>query len=283
MDKKIIDMHMHTIYSDGEYEPQQLIEMAKIKKIDTISITDHNTVNGLKKIDFSKINGINVIPGIEITCKVDKGQFHLLGYNINYEDEKLNEKLKDLRTNSYYSMICSLNVLKLDYNILFDSNDISDLFNKKGNIGRPDLAKLLIKYRYVKTAREAFNKYLNDVNSKTRKFNRDILYNDAIDLIHGANGISVLAHPKQLLLNDDKLDDLIKNMKNNGLDGIEVYHSCHNQDDIDKYLYLAQKYELLISAGSDFHGKTLKPDVEMGVVNSNAKVKKLTILDKIKK
>ena len=165
---------------------------------------------------------------------------------------------------------------------MFDSKDIKELFSLKGNIGRPNVAKLLVKEGYVKSVQESFDKYLISAYKKTRTLNRGLSYEECIKLIKDAGGISVLAHPNQLKMDNEELEETIKNMIDCGLDGIEVYHSGHTKEETKRYLELSKKYNLLVSAGSDYHGKMVKPDVEIGVTSSG-KIKKLTLLDRIKK
>lgn len=280
-----VDLHMHTIYSDGDLTPNELIKEAYKNNIGTISITDHDTILGLKKIVWGgtcdETDYVKIIPGIELSAKTNKGRMHILGYDFDVNDKALNDKMNELKNNSIYSVMAIINQLRIDYGIVFDSVDINGLFSNVGNIGRPHIAKLLIKYGYAKDVKEAFDKYLIDAYKKTKILNKGIPYKKCIDLIKNAGGISVLAHPNQLLLNDEELEEKIKEMVSYGLDGIEVYHSGHSKEETNKYLMLANKYNLLISGGSDYHGKSVKPNVDIGKT-SNGKIKRLSLLSKIK-
>ena len=207
---------------------------------------------------------------------------HILGYDFDIDNEYLNLKLNSIKTNNYYSILNMLNQLKLDYGIMFDSLDIKDLFNSVGNINRVNIAKLLVKYKYVESIKEGFNKYLNASYQKIRKYNKGLTYEECINLIKEANGISILAHPNQLLLDDRELEETLIKLIDCGLDGIEVYHSSHSKEEIKKYLYLAKKYSLLISSGSDYHGESIKPNIKLGTgTDNNLKIKKLSLIDKI--
>ncbi len=283
--EKIIDLHTHTNYSDGDLSPDELIKLAIDNNIGTLGITDHDTICGIKEInrDDSLIidSGINIINGVELSAKTAKGRMHILGYDFDVNDKDLNDKMNELKNNSIYSVMAIINQLKIDYGIVFDSLDINELFSNLGNIGRPHVAKLLIKYGYVKDVKEAFNKYLTDAYKKTKILNKGISCKECISLIKNAGGISVLAHPNQLLLNDEELEEKMKEMISVGLDGIEVYHSGHSKEETKKYLEIANKYNLLISGGSDYHGKSVKPDVDIGKT-SNGKIKRLSLLSKIK-
>lgn len=284
--EKIIDMHTHTNYSDGELSPQELIRLAIDKKIGTLAITDHDTIEGLKTIDrkseIIEKSGIRVINGIELSAKSNVGRMHILGYGIDLNNELLNKKMSDLKDISINSVLSIMEQIKRDYGIRFRYDDIKKLVNANHNLGRPDLAKLCIKYGYASTVEEAFNKYLIEAYNKTRKTSNKLQYQECLELIIKSGGIPVLAHPKSLELREKEFLVLLKEMINCGLKGIEVYHSSHTKEEMKYYLEIANKYDLLISGGSDFHGKTVKPDIELGSgKNNNIKIKKLSLLDRL--
>lgn len=282
-----IDMHTHSIYSDGELEPNQLFKEAIKNKVGTIAITDHDTLLGNKNILYGdnhpETKRLHIINGIELSAKVDRGRRHILGYDFDINNSSLNQRMIELRTNSVYSVIALIDQLKKDYNITFSVEDIQQILNNKGNIGRPHLAKLLVKYKYVKDINEAFSKYLVSAYNRAKYSNKGIKDEECINLIKDAKGLAVLAHPNQLEMDDYELEENLKKLIYYGLDGIEVYHSSHTRKQIEKYLALADKYNLLISGGSDYHGKSVKPDIELGSgINGNVKIKKLSLLDHIK-
>lgn len=279
---KLIDMHTHTNYSDGEYSPKELINLAKEQNIKLISITDHDTLEGLKNIP-KNTKGIKVIKGIELTAKVPKGRMHILGYNIDINNEELNNKMSYLKNKSTNSVISLIEQLKKDEKIYFTHEEIKDLINANHNLGRPDLAKLLIKKGYISSVQEAFDKYLIKAYDKTRKVNKNLTYKECINLIKNSGGIPVLAHPHSLELDNEKLEKLLCKMIKLGLRGIEVYHSKNTKAEEKFYLELANKYNLLISGGSDYHGPTVKPDIFLGVGKNNLNITKLSILDEIKR
>ena len=280
--EKLIDLHMHSIYSDGELTPDELINECIKKNIKTISITDHDNIGAYKNISSHFLNDkrINIIPGIELKTKTDKGTMHILGYYIDVNNKELNNKIKELKNNSIYHIISLLHQIKKDYNIVFETEDIQKLICKIGNIGRPDIAKLCIKYGYVNSVKEAFDKYLIEAYEKIRNNSDSLSYKECIDLITHASGLPVLAHPNTLKKDDKELLELLKNMKKCGLKGIEVYHSSYTEEEKRKYLKMAKDLDLLVSGGSDYHGKTVKPEIELGTgKNNNLKIKKLSILD----
>ena len=284
MAEKLIDMHMHTYYSDGDLSPNELIEKALKNNIGTMAITDHNTIEGLRNFDNSYKDKIEIINGIELSAKSLKGTMHILGYDIDIENKILNDKMHELKNNSFQREISLIEQLKKDYEIEFDYQDIINLLNSNHNLGRPDLAKLLIKYGKAKTVNEAFEKYLVSVNKKIKGINKELDYNECINLILKSGGIPVLAHPKSLKLNEEELATLLEKMKLSGLMGIEVYHPTHNDEERKIFLKFANKYKFLISGGTDYHGKITKPDIEIGTGrNNNIKIKKLSLLDEIRK
>ena len=284
--EKIIDMHTHTNYSDGDLSPQELIRLAIDKGIGTIAITDHDTIEGIKKVNRNENiivdSGIEIINGIELSAKTDKGRMHILGYGIDLNNKSLNKKMTVLRDNSINSVLSIMEQIKRDYGIRFGFDDIKELVNTNHNLGRPDLAKLCVKYGYATTVQDAFDKYLIAAHNKTRQNGKGLQYQECLELIKGSGGIPVLAHPKSLELSEKEFLILLKEMISCGLKGIEVYHSSHSKKEMDYYLEIANKYGLLISGGSDFHGKSVKPDIELGTgKDNNIKIKKLSLLDKL--
>lgn len=283
--EKLIDLHTHTNYSDGEYYPDELINLAIENKIGTIAITDHDTLEGIKKLNKGKYKDkINVIDGIELSAKRDIGTMHILGYNIDLANDNLNKTLINLKDNSINYILSIYEELKRDYDIVFTYEDLKNLINSNHKFGRPDLAKLCIKYNRALTIQEAFDKYLIPAHDKVRKYDNKLSYEECINIIKESGGIPVLAHPKTLKLDNDEFIKLLEILINLGLEGIEVYNSCHSLEEINYYKEVANKYNLLISGGSDYHGPLIKPNVKLGTgTNNNTRVRKLSILDRINK
>lgn len=283
---KVIDMHTHTNYSDGDLSPEELIRMAIDKRVGTIAITDHDTIEGIKKLDrncnFIVDSGIEIINGIELSAKTSKGRMHVLGYGIDLNNKYLNKKMIDLKDNSINSVLELMEQIKKDYGIRFGYDDIKNLIETNHILGRIDLAKLCIKCGYAASLQEAFDKYLVEAYNKTKQTSKGLFYQECLELIANSGGISVLAHPKSLELSEKEFLILLKQMISYGLKGIEVYHSSHTKEEMEYYLEIANKYNLLISGGSDFHGKSVNPNIELGFgINNNIKIKKLSLLDKL--
>lgn len=281
-ERGLIDMHTHTCYSDGELTPNKLVRKAERRGIQTISITDHDTLLGVQNMTIPESEReIEVINGIEVSIKVPKGRMHILGQDIDIWNEELNNKMEELHNRSIYSVAGIICQLKKDYGIVFSTEEILKTLTAQRNIGRPDVAKLLIEHGYASTVQESFDKYLIESYKKLGDIAKGISFPECAELIHKANGFVILAHPVSLELDKYELERKIDYLVENGLDGIEVFHSNHSPEDTEEYLHLAEKYNLLIGGGSDYHGPNVKPDVELGTGKQNIKIKKLTLLDAI--
>lgn len=281
-DEKIIDLHTHTSYSDGQYSPNEVIEQAIKKNIGTIAITDHDTILGLEQIDYDKYKEINIIPGIELTVKRPFGRMHILGLNIDYKNKNLIETLRNIKNNNINNLHNIVIYLK-NNGIEFDENDLIEIFTRIGNIGRPDIAKLLIKYGYVKSVQEAFDQYLIEAFNKTRTQTKGYTYQDIIKLILDAKGIPILAHPNSLELSNEEFEQLLVDMISKGLMGLEVEHPNLNEEERNYYMSLVNKYNLLYSVGSDYHGEKVKPSIKLGIGNDSIYVKEASVLKYINK
>ncbi len=255
----LLDLHTHSTASDGTLSPEELILEAAHKNLKYLALTDHDTIDGLSQISTVP-DGLIFINGVEISAEFPK-TLHILGYGFDPKHTELNHTLKELqdfRLNRNKKMI--ENIKKLGFDITFE-----ELEKEAGGelIGRPHFASLFARKGYVGSYQEAFDKYLD--KGKPLYLNKKRLQPDkAIKLLLDAGGIPVIAHPYQTKLNDEKLEELVADLANCGLMGIEVFYSKHTHDQIRFYKYLADKYGLLITTGSDFHGKT-KPDIHLGM------------------
>ena len=281
MSGKLIDLHIHSCYSDGDFTPDEIITLARVNGIRTISITDHDTVLGYQNINYIP-DEIRLITGIELSAKTDKGRMHILGYDIDINNSELNKKITELKSNSLNYVLSLVEQLKKDYGIAFAYDELKYLVNANHNLGRPDIAKLCVKNGYADNVQDAFDKYLIEAYSKIKAYNKGIPYEECIDLILKSGGIPVLAHPNTLKSKDIELLKFIREMIESGLQGIEVYHSNHSITETNKYLKIAWELNLLVSGGTDYHGLSVKPDIEIGTgKNNNILIKKLSIIEKI--
>jgi predicted metal-dependent phosphoesterase TrpH len=257
------DFHIHTKYSDGEYDVETIINKLNENNIANFAITDHDNV---ESVDYLRERNLNNISGVEMSSRYNNLNMHILGYYIDGDlDElkKLCNRVSELRKARLYEHVSKL---EKEYNLQFDELDLMNLTKKYSTLGRPHIGKLLIKYGYASSMEEAFKKYLFNVHSS-------IFYRmDAklvIDAIHKAGGVAILAHPKKI---EDKYDidieDFLPDLVEIGIDGIEIYNSLHYNEDSKRYKEIATKYNLLISGGSDYHGPNVKPNVKLGYLNN---------------
>lgn len=273
IDMKKVDMHMHSIYSDGSKTPQELLNMARSLNIGIMSLTDHDNIEGSKVLVNEPTDGMTIYSGVELTAKVPKGRMHILGYNIDLENHDLNSSLQRMKEASIYNMLLYIEILKKDFGIALPQDEVDKLLSAKGNIGRPHLALLLIKLGICKDVDEAFDNYLTYAYKKVSKIKKGLTKEECVELINGAGGTAVLAHPVSLKLNDEELDREVAYLKSLGLSGIEIYHIHTSPKDRIHYHHLAQKYDLLISGGTDYHGEEVKPNVFMGSgINGNVEI-----------
>jgi len=242
------DLHIHTAYSDGSFLPATIIRHAVKNNLKIISITDHDSVDGIAaSIEEGEKSCVEVIPGIEISTTVDTGEIHILGYFIDYEDEYFVKNLKriqEIRLKRMSVMVDKLNRLMID----IDLNELIE-YAASSSIGRLHLAHFLKKKGIVGSAYEAFDRYIGSGKPAYEKMNA-LSPEEGIELISNAGGIPVLSHPGLT-----RRDDLIDEMIHAGLRGLEVYHSGHSEEDTNRYFQMTRDKGLLVTGGSDCHGE----------------------------
>lgn len=244
-----VDLHTHTIASDGLLSPSRLIEYAYLKGLQAVAITDHDTTDGIDEgISAGKRYKVDVIPGIELNSQIDNQEIHILGYYIDKNSQQLQDvlsKMRDSRKIRTEKMVDKL-VELYGFPISFD-----DILNQvQGEtIGRPHIARMLVSKGLINNEKEAFEKYIGtDCPAYIGRYR--ITPTEAIELIKNAGGVSVLAHPG--LLPDPGLMEKVLNL---GIQGIEAYHSKHTQEQADYYSTVANSHGLVITGGSDCHGE----------------------------
>jgi 3',5'-nucleoside bisphosphate phosphatase len=267
---RLVDFHMHTTHSDGSYSPEELMRYCKEKNLACVSVTDHDTMSSFEacRKEAEKLE-IELIPGVELSAIFEPGTLHILGYFLDRHNEELVRSLEEIqkaRRERNPGIIEKLNSAGID--ITMDevlqeafSGAASTVAAEHKQVGRPHFAKVLIKKGVVKDTKEAFSKYLGKGQCAYID-KRRISGREAVELINKAGGIASIAHPKTMMLNDADLDREIKKLADCGLGGIEVYNSCQDLADNGAYLKIAKKYNLVATAGSDFHGKQ-KPGVDL--------------------
>lgn len=262
-----IDLHIHSTASDGTFSPAEILALAQDLNLAAIAITDHDTINGSKEaLGIGVPPSLKFLTGVEISASPPpffqySGSLHILGYSIKIDNPLLNKTLATLqeaRKNRNPEIIDRLNSMGV-------AVSMDELLNEVGGgqLGRPHIARFMVKKGYVESIKKAFDKYLGKGKpAYVDKYRIDC--SRAIEVILGAGGIPVIAHP--FLLNPKNIEDieeLVIILKAMGLKGIEVYYSEHSQDNISKLEDIANRHELLMTGGSDFHG-SLKPEIKMG-------------------
>ncbi len=243
------DLHTHTNFSDGSYSPEELVTAAKKIGLHYLAITDHDTVDGVRHLYENGLypgRGVNIIPGVELSANHPEKDIHIVGYNIDIYNEALSElidKIIESRWERFSEIINTLHNQNYDIR----ETDVLKIAGTSHSIGRAHIARTLVKIGAFKTVRDAFEKMLGKGKpAYVPRYLPEV--DEIIDVIHQAGGVATLAHPK--LIGDDNLvEELCKK-----LDGLEVYYPCHKPDETQHYYFLAKKYNLLITGGSDFHG-----------------------------
>ncbi|MBX3301973.1 MAG: PHP domain-containing protein [Nitrospira sp.] len=257
-----LDLHLHTTHSDGSCTPTEVVGLAHQARVTALAITDHDITSGIPEaIAAGEQYGIEIIPGVEISSVVGSSELHILGYFLDWQSTLLNERFKSLRDSRHRrnpQIVDRLQSLGID--ITYD--DVRALAGSD-SVGRPHIARALMDKGVVTSAKEAFDRFLGE--GKPAYVPRELPSPaEAIHWIKAARGLAVLAHPTWVKLTDQTLAELARQLKAEGLDGVEVYYSTHAARQTREYLSLAQQLGLLVTGGSDFHGLT-KPDIEVGI------------------
>jgi predicted metal-dependent phosphoesterase TrpH len=258
----MVDLHMHSTFSDGTLTPTELVKRAKENGVEVMAITDHDNVDGLLegRKEANKV-GITFINGIEVSANFKDKDIHILGYFLDLEDiEFLNwlEELQKKRYNRILKMLEKLNRLGIDISV-------EELKKEAlGNvIGRPHIAKLIIKKGFATTMDEVFERYLGDGKpAYIPKIGVDMV--EVVKILKKNGGIVSLAHPHLISHPDDTVVNIIDLLVENGLDGLELYYPNIDIRKKNKFLKIAKKRGLLLTGGSDFHGLN-RVGIDIGV------------------
>jgi len=248
----LIDLHVHSTYSDGTLSPRAIIDLAKKTGVQAIAITDHDTVEGVAEaLAYGREAGVEVIPGIEISSWLNNIPLHILGYRFRHNDSDLHRRLFRLQEGRQIrneKILSKLNHLGIDLTM-------AELtaFSEHGQAGRPHIAQLLVNRGAVPTMEQAFRRYLRRgaaAYAERFKYYAD----EAIAMIREAGGIAVLAHPVTLDPGLTAIPGLLRELQQLGLQGVEVYYPSHTSLAVRKLKKIAVELDLLITGGSDFHG-----------------------------
>ena len=264
-----IDLQIQSTASDGKYHPIKLVEMAKHNELETIALTDHDTVAGVKEaIMRAEMIRLRVIPGIEISARLDGVEYHILGYGIDIDNEKLLRRLayfKEDRIKRAQKMVEKLQ--KLGFKITFE-----DVLKKaEGSVARPHVAMAALEnpenknlLGEVDSVHSFIESYL--VPGRPGYTDREyVAAEEAIRLIHDSGGAAIWSHPAIHFENAADLETALNKLIELGIDGLEAFSPSHTKENTEKLLELAKKYGLIYTAGSDFHQETPNRETPEGL------------------
>lgn len=276
------DLHIHSNYSDGSDTIEELIENIKLSNIDIFALTDHDTVEGCEKILQLIPDGIKFIPGVELTTIAGSIKCHILGYNCDYKNKTLLdliEKGKVLRRNKLETR---LKYLKEVWNIELTQTELDWLYSRK-SVVKTHIANVLVNRGLAADNLSAMKKYLDGCKAGDTRFTIE----ESVSAIIKSGGIPVWAHPLggegETHLSKEEFLPKLRTMIKYGIKGLECYYSRYSLEESEFLVKCANENNLLISGGSDFHGKN-KNKIELGMLNNQNKEildKNLTLLDKI--
>ena len=243
------DLHIHTNISDGKFSPQEIIEKSVQLGLSIISICDHDNTDGIPQalVEAKAFPQLMIIPGVEISAYAPGNEVHILGYFIDIHNQKLLNTLadsRDSRLERAKEMVAKLN--KLNVNINWQQ--VQEVAGKS-TVGRPHIAQVLLDNNYIKSFKEAFDRYIG-LGGPAYVERHKITPSEAVVLINEANGLPVLAHP----LTIEKPEKMIAELKVDGLVGIEVYYNGYTEYERNALIVLANHHNLLTTGGSDYHG-----------------------------
>jgi len=261
----VIDLHSHTNESDGTFTPLELVELAVERGVEALAISDHDTFAGYDQaLPEARTRGLDLVCGIELSTRVPGTKaytVHLLGYFLHQPPPKdfrawLDELLAGRRDRNH-RLVASLR----EKGVEIELGEVERL--GRTLTGRPHFARVLIDKGYVNSFDEAFRRYLGEsAPTYVERFAPFVAA--AIERVLEAGGLPVLAHPIRLGLRDPNAEEhFIRELRDAGLRGIEVFHSDHRPADMERYGRIARKYDLLVTGGSDFHGD-VKPQISLG-------------------
>jgi predicted metal-dependent phosphoesterase TrpH len=285
----MIDLHTHSTASDGNLTPSELIHAAHSIGIDTIALTDHDTIDGIPEAsDEARRYGLNLIPGIEIDINwhykaggtIPLGnitrEFHLLGLGLKSPSPAFIDLLAEIRNDRMRRNLVIIEKMR-DAGIDVHYEDISRMTGGSC-IGRPHFAQYLIKLGKTRSIQAAFDNFLGKGKPfYIQKAGADFVR--ASSAIHESGGIAVLAHPTTLYVSWGKLPDILAELKEQGLDGIEAWHPVANERVCSRLEAIGRKLNLLITAGSDFHGEK-RPGRRLGYTGGGRRIDD-SFLDKL--
>lgn len=252
------DFHIHSCYSDGSYTIEEIIERSLEQGLTSIALTDHDTVEGIPEIlEKSRNLELVVVPGIELSSVYMNHDIHIIGLGIDHQNEQLLQNLENFREKRRKRLLEIIDCLK-EAGIQLSEDDFEEFQTTSSSIGRVHVAMVLKKKGYVGSVSEAFDLWLA---RKRPCFREKMVVSpfEQIRVIAQASGIPILAHP-----GDYRFEIPLKEMIDAGLRGIEAFHPDHTEEQTREFLRIAEKYNLLVSGGSDAHGQKAERGYRIG-------------------
>lgn len=258
----MLDLHTHSLYSDGTDSPRQLVDNIQKQQIKIFSLCDHDTVKGLAETrQLAEEAGISFVPGLEIEIEYPSGEFHLLGLGIDYQNPALLSALDKLAARrSERNLLIVENMRKNGHQLEYQ--DILDIAGDQHVVGRLHFARYLEQSGKVKNIKQAFDRYLKR-GAVFYEVKEVLSLEEALFLIKQSGGISIIAHPGSLYLSWGRLPEQMQKWKEMGIQGLEVSHPGIKLSQSRRYRALAEELGLLITGGSDYHGPN-RPDRKLG-------------------
>lgn len=250
-----IDLHMHSVISDGTDTPEEILQRVKAAGIGLFSVTDHDAIASSRIMPGLLTDGDpRFLPGVEFSCKDEEGKYHILGYGYDPDGASIQGVVDHGHRLRMHKITARIDLLQSEFGITFPREELEKLL-ALANPGKPHLGNLMVKFGYASTKEEAIQQFIDKLPFR----NRYIRPEEAIEGILGAGGIPVLAHPSygsgdQLILGDD-MDRRIRRLMEFGLMGLEGFYSGFTPKLNREILSFARQYGLYVTAGSDYHGR----------------------------
>jgi predicted metal-dependent phosphoesterase TrpH len=262
-----IDLHTHTVYSDGTFTPAESVALALERGLAALSISDHDSTEGLPEaFDAAKGTVLEVVPGVEFSTIHEHGGVHVLTYWPDVENREFQAELRRLREDRYQRGERMVRKLQdLGYPILFER--VREIASGN-NIGRPHIAQALAEAGVVAEVKDAFSDDFIGTGGRAYVEKHALRPLDAIQLMKRAGGLAVLAHPVHWRDGLPVPDELIEQMVDAGLDGIEAAHPDHDSDTEARYRGMVKRFGLVATGSSDCHGTRYDP-IRMGSVTTD--------------
>lgn len=267
----MIDLHSHSAASDGLLSPADSARYACGKGLSVWALTDHDTISGLTAAqEVCRESGVTFVPGIEITVDWPTGEFHLLGLGLTHCSDEMNELIEELTRARVERNEQILEKMKKELNLQVTLEELREKFGC-AQIGRPHIASFLVDNKIVKTRQAAFDKYLAQGRPWYSRHHGARL-DDAVEAIKTSGGVPVLAHPLSLYVSWGKIEGVLTQIRDAGVEGFEAWHPGARVGEAIRLEELARKLGCFVTAGSDFHGEGVRADRRLGKTSGGKKI-----------